>query len=47
LHKNLFMLRLKLQLPICKIWCDLFQHFRSLVYFTFGPKSFVDRWTVK
>jgi len=27
------MLQLKLRLPICEIWCEIYQLFRSLVYF--------------
>jgi len=26
-------LQIKLRLPICEIWCDIYQLFRSFVYF--------------
>jgi len=40
---------IKLRLPICEIWCEIFQLFSlaCLFYFTFGPKSFVHQWTAK
>jgi len=34
----------KLRLPICEIWYEIFQLFRSLVYFTFTDvRNFSDR----
>jgi len=37
---------IKLCLPICEIWCEIFQRFRSLVYFILpftDVRNFLDR----